>query len=91
MFDRQMWARPLSKYGSPGWRCPRCLRGSLEPIKGTWHDEETQESRANHEDDNWEPDWIEHRWSATFRCSSASCGDVAKVVGVTTHVPTYDD
>lgn len=81
LFDRATWEKPFTHGESPGWSCPTCGRGALEPEYESFQVEETRESRQAHAHPDWEPDWYEGLWTGIFRCSSATCGEVAIAMG----------
>lgn len=82
-FDRSLWNTSFHHHDSPGWPCPTCARGTLEPDYSTFNDMEGALSRqARHEHPHdWEPDWITGVWAGFFRCSSP-CGEVVAASGV---------
>lgn len=43
--------------------------------------EETGPSRRAHGSDEWDPDWIEQRFTKLMKCNFANCGEVVSVAG----------
>lgn len=77
--ERQLWAPPFRSL--PRWPCPRCGSGQLLPRKGSPHLEETGWSKAEHNHEDWDPDWITERFYALLDCSVPDCGELVVVSG----------
>lgn len=90
-FDRKIWERPLGIGITPGWRCPACGNGTLEPDVPLWRTEETRASKDAHASEDWEPDWYEATWVGHFSCSSSRCGEVVVAVGRATEDYSWAD
>lgn len=78
--DRDKWAEQFTD-ALPNWRCPACLEGHFSVKTEDLVIEETGPSKAAHDHDAWEPDWIENRFIGLLSCSNANCGELAAVCG----------
>ena len=65
----------------PPWECPTCGKGHLVSIKGKAAVEETGPSRRAHAEDEWDPEWIQERFTDLLKCNFANCGEVVSVSG----------
>lgn len=81
--DRKALKQPMTTSTTPPWRCPRCIHGTLEPDAKTIAKEETAWSRAATDHPDWDPEWINHRFSLLMRCNRRDCKEVVAVVGTT--------
>ena len=70
-------------YRFPPWRCPSCGDGTLSSIKNARSVVETGPSRKEHARDEWEPDWIQERFTDMLQCSNATCEELVAVSGHT--------
>lgn len=61
--------------------CPNCNVGFLVPDKTTFQSIEPTYSKSAHGADEWDPDWIEYRFTVTCVCTKTECGEVAFVSG----------
>lgn len=78
--DRNLWAE--SFVGSlPHWPCPTCGKGYLASSKDKLWIEETGLSKAAHDHEAWEPDWITNRFVGLLECSMPACKELAAVSG----------
>jgi hypothetical protein len=60
------------------WPCPGCGQRDLTQLEKTLVTYETRDSKAAHDHEAWEPEWIDSR----FMCAVASkCGEVVIVSG----------
>ncbi|PSU84862.1 hypothetical protein CTM93_06680 [Photobacterium phosphoreum] len=76
----------------PSILCPHCSKGEIKLQKETFAFEENPDSKAMHNHPEWEPDWIEYRYAASFVCSNCngktySCGTGGHFV----HHPCHPD
>ena len=53
----------------PEWVCPHCDKGSLELDSKRFHSDETPVSKNEHTDPDWEPDWMDYRFTCVFLCN----------------------
>src|ERR1051325_2903154 len=67
----------------PPWECPTCGKGHLVAIKDKEAEEETGPSERAHGHPEWDPDWIEGRFTKLLKCNFANCGEVVSVTGNT--------
>jgi hypothetical protein len=77
--DREQWQEKLDAL--PPWRCPFCSKGALAPVAEKMVIEETGPSKADHEHDAWEPEWIRARFAGFMECNNGNCGDMVAVSG----------
>ncbi|WP_316214056.1 hypothetical protein [Bradyrhizobium sp. SZCCHNR2032] len=67
----------------PPFRCPTCHEGSLAEVEESRKIIESKRSKRAASHDNWEPDWIENRFTLLLECSVATCGELVVVSGDT--------
>lgn len=77
--DRNHWKTKYFEF--PTWTCPTCKRGQLIAINKSLNNNETPQSVKMHSLTEWEPDWIEGRFSVHLKCSDVKCGESAVVAG----------
>ena len=75
-FSTHFAEKPNQKYA-----CPTCKQGSLVPDKTSFKASEPAYSKSAHDQDEWDPDWIEYRFTFTCVCDKKSCGEIAYVTG----------
>jgi len=63
------------------YTCPECNSGLLVPDQSTFNRIEPSHSANAHGHEDWDPDWIELRFSVTCVCNKKECGEVAFVTG----------
>lgn len=78
--DRKLWAESFTD-ALPAWPCPTCGKGHLGIDAKDLTIQETGPSKAAHDHDAWEPDWIENRFVGLLQCSFPECKDLAAVSG----------
>lgn len=78
--DRSMWASAF-RNDLPDWNCPSCGRGRFALVPDTLAIKETGPSAALHNEEGWDPDWIEQRFSAFLECTNRQCKEIAVVSG----------
>lgn len=78
--DRNLWADSFNK-ALPHWPCPTCGKGYLAAAKDKFWIEETGLSKAAHDHEAWEPDWITNRFVGFLECSMPACRELATVAG----------
>jgi Domain of unknown function (DUF4145) len=81
--NRDLWDRYVSKKRFPAFPCPRCKQGTLGYDEKNMKIMEPPYSRSVHGHDDWDPDWIEERFSVMLQCNLASCGEVIVMAGET--------
>ncbi len=65
----------------PPWECPTCGKGHLVAIKDKEAVDETGPSLRAHAHEEWDPEWIEERFTNLLKCNFANCGEVVSVSG----------
>lgn len=78
---RELWKESITKAYVPSWHCPACDGGYLRQKPGSLHFEETSESVKAREDEAWDPDWIEYRFSCLLMCNNERCKEPVVVAG----------
>src|SRR6185369_13432408 len=79
--ERDLWKQKLRKYYSPTWPCPTCSKGYLVLIPNSLTYTETVDSKKEHSDTQWEPDWIIYVFTAWLKCDNLQCGEEVIVSG----------
>ncbi|RYE50863.1 MAG: DUF4145 domain-containing protein [Hyphomicrobiales bacterium] len=79
--DRSLWSTRLALDFAGTYPCPRCAKGRvgrgshevvvLEPVH----------SARLHNDDEWDPDWVEEAFTAVLVCDNSACGEIVAVSG----------
>ena len=83
--DRKSFKLPIrKKKGLTKWNCPTCGKGLLKIVEGTFHHDETRDSKRSRSSDDWEPEWIEYIYSCLLECNNTACKDIASSSGVGT-------
>ena len=78
LMDKQNFRRAFTSRNIPGYKCPHCLSGLLR-IDGEFKSLETEESRAQHKEEWWDPEYVSYVFSCTLKCTT--CNEVVFVVG----------
>lgn len=78
------WAETFSQSGLPPFRCPTCNQGSLTEAKGTRKLIQSERSKKARAHEDWDPTWVQERFSLFLQCSNADCGELVVVSGDTT-------
>lgn len=81
--NRDLWRRSFQRDTMPGLPCPHCMFGKLKLIPKSFEFEEPTFSQIMKNEEEWEPDWIERRFSARLRCDEDECGEIVSVAGDT--------
>lgn len=89
--NRSVWNTRFPRERFPGLPCPRCAPGKLKLVPATLAVLEPAYSVRQHNDEDFEPDWVEGRFAATMRCDEAQCGEFVNAIGDTKWVETYID
>lgn len=87
--NRQHFTPPFFPGALPPWRCPKCNDGALAIVKNSLRVEETPESKKDHDNPDWEPDWMRQRFSVLLRCGH--CLEPVFAVGDIRLMEDYDD
>ena len=80
--DRKVFKYPFNKAGLTKFQCPTCGKGLLKVKADTFHYQETKSSTKDHEQDEWEPEWIEYIYSCLLECTNTICKDIVSSSGV---------
>ena len=73
------YREPICSGILPVWKCPYCKTGTLHLDDDDFRHEETDESKTDRDDPNWEPDWIKYTFTAFLQCTN--CNDQTAVIG----------
>lgn len=87
--NRAVWKLIFDQTSFPGLPCPQCPVGKMKLVPGSFHLEEPEFSKRYHSHDDFEPDWVEERFSARLKCDEVDCGEVVSIAGNTCNVPVY--
>ena len=85
--DRSLYANGF--YALPDWPCPTCGKGHLKSSKENLLSKETGPSKAAHEHDAWDPEWIDSRFAGLLTCNFANCGELVAILGNVSVVEDY--
>lgn len=77
--ERSLYATSFSKL--PAWPCPTCGKGHLVCSDDMLLNEETGPSKEAHDDNGWDPDWIERRFAGLLKCNFGNCGELVAIAG----------
>lgn len=78
---RNIWKTSFDTW--PRLPCPNCKSGSLRMDTKSIQYEETKGSKSLHSHDEWDPDWIDGRFSGMLTCNNPACRDHVFVCGCT--------
>lgn len=78
---RETWKKKFKKNMTTEWLCPHCHIGYLTSNNDSFIIEETSQSKNNHDREDFEPEWIENKFSCILRCNNIRCLDVVAVCG----------
>lgn len=79
--DRKVFTNSFRKSLIPEWTCPSCEKGILKGKSGSFVSIETRESRSDHINPAWEPEWMVRRYSCQFICTNPSCEEMVFNIG----------
>jgi len=85
--DRSLFANTFATL--PEWPCPTCGKGHLKADNDALLNQETGPSKAAHEHDAWEPEWIERRFVGLLTCNFGNCGDLVAILGDVSIIEEY--
>lgn len=77
------WTETFSQGQLPPFRCPTCHHGTLVEVKESRKLVQSERSRRGHSHEDWDPTWIEERFTLLLECSASSCGELVVVSGDT--------
>src|ERR1039458_5847352 len=80
--DRALWSHSIGEHSMPAWPCPVCQRGHTQLVPKSLRFEETELSKRQHDEEAWDPDWIEYVFTAWAQCSQPHCKQVFAMSGV---------
>lgn len=79
--DRQPYELSFTADQLPDWTCPACQKAILVLSQDSFHFTETAASSRAHQDDNWEPEWIEYVYTCQLKCPNSACGELVVSCG----------
>lgn len=83
-FKREQWKIPFGDITSPDWPCPGCGRHTLRVVEDSLSSVETRQSKNGRAHEDWDPSWLEYRWTIHLRCSASQCGEEVVALGTET-------
>lgn len=90
--DLRVLAEKFTEGRWPDMLCPTCTKGALTPVDTRPMEQvESAESFEAHDDENWDPGWINGTFHGELRCNRRGCGDSVLVVGTYSCVEGDDD
>lgn len=66
--NRDTWKAEFTRESTLLWSCPKCRASRLRLRKESLFDGETRDSKASHNEDGWEPEWIDGRFACMMEC-----------------------
>jgi len=78
-YANHKYRKPICSGILPDWKCPYCKIGTLHLDDDDFRHEETNESKKDRENPNWESDWIKYTFVAFLQCTN--CNDQTAVIG----------
>ncbi|MFK4537290.1 hypothetical protein ABIF96_003081 [Bradyrhizobium ottawaense] len=85
------WTETFSRDQVPPFRCPTCNQGTLVEVKDSRKLVQSQLSRRARSHEDWDPSWVEERFTLLLECSVAACGELVVVSGDTVVDEEEDD
>jgi hypothetical protein len=79
--DRTLWTQPIIGEHWPDWHCPSCTGGYLRVKPNSFHFHEGALSRQSHNEEAFEPGWVEWRFTALLVCNNERCQEGIAVSG----------
>lgn len=79
--DRELWTSTITQWEVPRWPCPSCAGGTLRLRPKTFESWETAHSKALHDSDGWEPEWITYSFAARLECTNSECAESVSLIG----------
>lgn len=70
--NRHLWQRNFYENQTIKWPCPSCDTARLALKNETLHQGQTSQSLTDRRDKEWQPDWIEGRFSCLLKCEQCS-------------------
>lgn len=89
--DVTLWQETFSQDRMPSFKCPTCNKGTLSLSKEGLKVIESGRSKLAKGRDDWEPEWVEERFSAFLSCSNVTCKELVVMSGDTVVVEEDDD
>lgn len=89
--DRDSFDDHFTTYKIPDWSCSTCHKGKLlfDTKKVTVH--ETNESKKDRDNKDWEPYWIAQHFHGTITCDNPKCKEVFTIAGRVNVEEDYDE
>lgn len=82
-FARNLWKSDYTQNSFGQFPCPRCLTGLLKLDKSTLKIEEPPYSKALHQEDDWDAEWVTERFICLLRCDNPKCEEIVTSLGDT--------
>jgi hypothetical protein len=84
------WTETFSEQ-LPPFRCPTCQQGTLVEVKGGRTLVQSQRSKRARSHDDWDPSWVQERFTLLLECSVGTCGELVVVSGDTVPAEEEDE
>lgn len=88
--NRSLWTRSLGTNSCPAWPCPVCRKGTLALIPKSLVYKETVVSKRAHGHEEWDPDWVTHKFTAWAECRHPTCKQEFAIAGTGGVEPEFD-
>jgi hypothetical protein len=88
---REIWQTSYDNKFSTALPCPRCETGMVRRGNEAVLVKETEYSKINHTDENFDPDWIRESFATLLTCDNHVCGEIVAVSGRAGVEYVYDE
>ncbi len=85
------WTETFGQASIPPFRCPTCHQGTLSQVKDSRKLVQSQLSKRARSHEDWDPSWVEERFTLLMDCSASTCGELVVVSGDTVVEEVYDE
>lgn len=79
--DRKIWLRRIDENFKASYPCPRCTQGRVRRGENPITLIEPHHSKREHALEEWDPSWIQMRFTTMLTCDNPTCGEVVAVSG----------
>lgn len=74
--DRKIFKIPFRRENIPDWHCPTCRKGILKLKPDSFQESELASSKASHQHEAWDPDWITYVYTCLLQCNNLKCEEI---------------
>lgn len=89
--NREAFNESFTNYNIPDWNCPSCRKGKLFLDKKNITVYETNESKKDQRDLDWEPYWLVRYFIGIIICNNPKCKEVITIAGNVKTEEDYND